>query len=480
MLRSPPATGARARGAAPLGRLTSLATAALLAAAPAPADARQSAGADRTLGALLADTVLANGLHVVVLPNPTIPLVTLQVTIRNGAFTQLAPSEVGVPHLLEHMLFRVFGRDGFGPDASRIEASYNGTTDDETVTYYITLPSANLDRGMRLLADLMRAPRFAQRELDAEQLVVRGELERSVADPTYVLSSHVNQRLWGTGWDRKNAIGNLLSIQGATPALLKSIYDRYYVPNNAALVITGDVTASNAFSLAAQHFTRWQRAADPFDGLDLPPMPRLTRTQQVTVELETNDITLLIRWQGPGVRDDFAAAHAADVFTAVVNDRVSGFQSRLVDTGLFQSVSASYLTRAHTGPISLYATTTADQLVQASAALRAELTRAAEPGYVDAELLAIARKRNAVDWAMQMEEPSGLAWFIGDLWSVTGGLDFARGYVDTIDAVSEADVEAFIANYITDRPYIIGVLLSPVTRSEIGSGLTEALAHWRP
>src|SRR5215212_8790729 len=74
--------------------------------------------AQRTLEALLQDTVLDNGLHVIVVPNPTVPLVTIQVTIRNGAFTQLTDADVGTPHLLEHMLFRSFGMDGFGSEAS--------------------------------------------------------------------------------------------------------------------------------------------------------------------------------------------------------------------------------------------------------------------------------------------------------------------------------------------------------------------------
>jgi zinc protease len=198
--------------------------------------------AQRTLDAVLRDTILENGLHVIVVPNPAVPLVTIQVTVRNGAFTQVTGDLAGIPHLLEHMLFRSFGRNGFGEEASKIDASYNGTTDDETVTYYITLPASNVGRGMQLMADLMRDPRFERAALQSEQRVVRGELERSVADPNFLLRSVVNQRLWGTAWNRKNAIGNAMAIEGATPALLKQVYERFYVPNNAAVVITGDVT----------------------------------------------------------------------------------------------------------------------------------------------------------------------------------------------------------------------------------------------
>jgi zinc protease len=431
-----------------------------------------------TLDAVLRDTTLTNGLQVVVVPNPTVPLVTIQVTIRNGAFTQLTEDDEGLPHLLEHMLFRAHGTSGFGAEANKLNASYNGTTDDETVTYFITLPSENLDRGVRLMADLMRAPRFDRVALEAEQRVVRGELERSASNPGYLLSAMVNRSLWGDAFGRKNAIGNILTINGATPNRLKQMYERFYLPNNAAVVFSGDVSAEAAFASSARHFQRWRAGADPFATLDLPPVPALGASDAVVVELDAPDVTLLVRWHGPSVRADRASTYAADVFTSVVNDPVSDFQARLVDSGLFHSVSMSYLTRAHTGPISIYATTTADQLETASQALRQELDRFSEPGYLTPEILAIARKRQEVGWAMAMETPSGLASFVGDLWSVAD-LDYVRGYVEAVQRQQVEEVERFVATYLAGRPRVTGIMVSPETRRELGPRLGAALAPWR-
>jgi zinc protease len=175
-----------------------------------------------TLATVMRDTALENGLRLIVVPNPTVPLVTIQVTIHNGAFTQLDRADEGVPHLLEHMLFRSFRSNGFGEAAGKLNARYNGTTGDETVTYYGTLPLARLDGGVRLLADLMRAPRFERNALDADKRVVRGELERSAASPGYLPGAMVDQKLWGEASGRKNAIANLFTINGATPATWKT------------------------------------------------------------------------------------------------------------------------------------------------------------------------------------------------------------------------------------------------------------------
>jgi zinc protease len=473
--RSPPMSPWRrlARATRPPSAVRQL-IAAIALAHLSPADI----GAQRTLDAVMQDTVLDNGLHVIVVPNPTVPLVTIQVTVRNGAFTQLTEADVGTPHLLEHMLFRSFGANGFGPEAAKHEAGYNGTTSDETVTYYVYLPSANLAKGIQLMADLMRSPRFERTALESEQQVVRGELERRAADPDWLLSAMVDQQLWGTGWGRKNTIGNVPSILGATPERLKQIYERFYVPNNAAVVITGDVAPAAAFTLAARHFSRWKRAGDPFAALTIPAMPRLEAHRQVTVPLEANDVTLLVRWQGPSVREDPAGAYAADLFSAIVNDPISDLQSRLVDTGLFHSVVMYSSTRAHVGEITLEAVATADQLVAASKALRAELAAFADPGYVTAEALEIAKKRQEVEWAIALETPSGLAAFIGELWSVAG-LDYARGYLAAMKSQQEADLEKFVAAYVANRPRVTGVMLSRLTRHELGARLQEALAPWR-
>lgn len=448
----------------------------VLAAISLVVAALPAAGQRATLDAIMRDTILENGLHVVVVPNPTVPLVTIQVTIRNGAFTQLTQPEEGLPHILEHMLFRAYG-GGFGSAANKLNAAYNGSTSDETVTYYLTLPSENLDGGVRLLADLMRAPKFNQRDLEPELSVVRGELERSASNPEFVLSTVVNQRLWGDAFGRKHPIGNLVTISGAKAELLKQTYERFYVPNNSAVVFSGDVAADAAFASSARHFARWKRGQDPFASVSIPPIPAVSAHQAVFVPLQSNDITMLVRWHGPSVRQDPGATYAADLFSSIVNHPASEFQTRLVDSGLFQSIGMGYTTLAHTGPVSIHATTTAEQLVEASAALRAELDRFAEPGYVTPEMLTMAKKRLEVDWAMHMETPSGLASFVGDLWSVAD-LGYARGYISAMQAITAADIQQYVATYLA-RPRVTGLLASTTTGNELGASLGTALAQWR-
>jgi predicted Zn-dependent peptidase len=200
--------------------------------------------------------------------------------------------------------------------------------------------------------------------------------------------------------------------------------------------------------------------------------------QQITVNLDVEDVTFLVRWAGPSVREGSTASYAADLFATIINDPTSDFQERLVDTGLFQSVSMSYRPLAHVGPIGIRGLTTADRILDASMALNYAIARFSDPGYVTAEALRIARKRRAVEWAEEMETPSGLAYFVGDMWSVAG-IDYLRGYRAAIDSLELVDLESYVASYLANRPHVFGVLLSRTTRGDLGPTLGAALAPWR-
>jgi zinc protease len=426
---------------------------------------------------MVRDTVLANGLHVIAVRSPSAPYATIKVVVRTGAFSQLAEGDEGVPHLLEHMLFKSSEEWGksFGTYTAELDASSNGTTSDEAVTYYVTLPSKNLAKGVRLMWDLVRDPDFTKEALDSERKVVSGELQRKVSDPQYLLISNSDRVFWGEGWSRKNPGGNLLAIMGATPQRLDGFYKRFYIPNNAALVVTGDVNHAEVFDLASKTFKGWKRGEDPYAKTPIPPMPALTSTQRHVIEANVSDVTFLIRWRGPSVTTDPKATHAADLFASLVNHPLSGMQQRLVDAGLFQSVSLGYRTQSHVGPIELYARTTPEKIAAAGAALQAELNRFGAADYFSEDEVVIAKKQIQVGNAFALESGSSLADPVGDLWS-SAGLEYYLGYVDNLLAQRPEDVREFVGKYITGKPLVVSVLVSNATRQKAGAALDNVIA----
>jgi zinc protease len=187
-------------------------------------------------------------------------------------------------------------------------------------------------------------------------------------------------------------------------------------------------------------------------------MPPLTANRGVVVVGDVSDVTIEIAWQGPSVRKQPEATYAADVLADLLNDDRSGFQHRLVDSGLFQSLAINYRTLANTGPIILRGVTTLDRLSGALTILEGELRMMRDTGYFSPADLEIAKKRRAVATVLRLEQGLGLAQTVGDLWSVAG-LDYHLGYVDNLSARSLAVVRQFVGDYLVAKPFVIGALV---------------------
>jgi zinc protease len=409
---------------------------------------------------------LPNGLEVIVVENRGVPLVTIEADVKNGSFTQ-GPQYEGLSHLYEHMFFKANTKypnpDDFVARASELGAEFNGTTGEERVNYYLTLPTDSVEGGMRFIASALMSPLFLKEELEREREVVIGEYDRNESSPFFQFSNAMGKALWSTEWSRKNPLGERAIIQSTTPEKMRAIQNRYYVPNNTAIIITGDIAATKAFAMAERVFGKWERGADPFEAAPIPPIPPLTKDTAVIVEQPIGTVVVMLQWQGPSARKDPAATYAADVFSDVLNQPGSRFQRRLVDSGLFHSIGVNYYTLNNVGPITIEGETSPDKLRAALGALREEIQKLNDPEYFSAAELSATKQHRIVGTMMGLERASGFAHQIGFWWAVTG-LDYFLGYVDTMAKQTPSDLQSYAAKYIIGKPHVTGVLVSPDVR----------------
>jgi zinc protease len=417
---------------------------------------------------------LANGLEVIVVENHGVPLATLEVDARNGSFTQ-SPTYEGLSHLYEHMFFKANASypmpEQFVARASELGAVFNGTTTEERVNYYLTVPSDSTMPGLAFLAAALRTPLFRADELERERAVVIGEYDRAESNPFYALTTATGKALWGSAWSRKNPLGERAVILRTTPEQMRAIQRKYYAPNNVALIVTGDVNADSIFAAAHRLFDDWPRAADPFVTDPIPPVPPLSGNKAVIVEQPVNAVLVMMQWQGPGAHADPAATYAADVFSDVLNQPGSRFQRTLVDSGLWQSLLVNYYTLNNVGPITISGEVAPEKLRAAIAALDRELAEVGKPGYITAETVNSVKEKRIVETMESLERASGFAQQLGFWWAVTG-MDYFFGYNDTMAKQSPEDLRRYATRYILGRPRVTGVLLSTDTRRSLA--LTEA------
>ncbi|MDP9177773.1 MAG: insulinase family protein [Gemmatimonadota bacterium] len=412
---------------------------------------------------------LANGLEVMVIENHAVPIVTVELNVKNGAYTE-GPEFSGLSHLYEHMFFKanrtIPSQEKYLRRLNQLGAQWNGTTSEERVNYYITLGVDSLVPGLQFMEDAIRYPLFNQDELVRERPVVLGEFDRSEANPFFHLTRGADTILWSPGfYTRKTAIGKRDVITSATREKMNTIKDRFYIPNNSALILAGDITPARGFQLAEQIFGDWPRGPDPF-ATPAPNPPPLTKSAAVIVEQPVNGAALYMAWHGPSVTADPAATYAADVLSTVLSNPSSKFQKRLVDSGLTFGVGLSYYTQAHVGPITVFAQTTPDKALQAQKAIMEEIVKLGDENYVTQAELAAAQRQLGIQALYGREQSSAYAHTVGFWWAVTG-LDYYRTYVPEMQKVTRADLAGFARKYIIGKPRVTGLLVSPAGRAKL-------------
>lgn len=417
---------------------------------------------------------LPNGLQVIVVENHAVPLATVEVVVHTGAMAQDSADQ-GVPHLFEHMLFSVY-RDyeerTFEDAAASLHAVFNGLTDEERVLYYMRLPSSNVESAMGMLAQLVRDPRFDAKSLTRERFVVLNEMSRDLSDPRAHLERAVAQQLWGTGWPRKNTLGESVAVLGVSPERLQQIFRQYYVPNNAALIVTGDVNTARVFQWAASRFGGWDRRPDPYASDPVPPPPPFDSIRTVLVTGDVADVTVEVAWRGPRARADRGDTYAADVLSQMLADDQSEFHKQLVESGLFQHVSFAYETLDHVGPITFMGTTTVDHLAAALTVLQAELVRLSAADAYDPTELAVAAHRRRVAQSFALEDAADVADAYAYWWA-SAGLDYYMTYGDSLSTRTPTDLGRFAARYLAGKPYVIGVLVPPKDAGAVAGMLQQ-------
>lgn len=438
--------------------------AAAIVALPAAAAAQRA-----ELEPIIRREVLENGLEVIVVESHAIPLATVELDVKNGAFTQ-EPEYAGLAHLYEHMFFRANRRypepGQFMARAGELGAVINGTTREEVVNYYMTIPADSLEPAMELMSAATKEPLFLEEELRVERQVVLGEYDRQESSPFFPFENAMTRALYPGNFSRKNTIGDRDVIANATPAMMRTIQERYYVPNNSALIVTGDVDPDQVIALARRYFGDWKRGPDPFERWPIPPIPPLSRDTVVIVEAPVSAVTVMLQWQGPSVGKDPDATYSADVFSDVLNNPSSGFQQRLVDSGLWQMVGVNYYTLNNVGPITIIGQVAPERLTEALAALEREIARFADEDYISEQELRYAKASRAVESAYGNERVSGLTHTIGFWWSVAD-LEYFLGYVDHMADRTHADLRRYASTYIVGKPRVTGVLISPETRRRL-------------
>src|ERR1700691_2495248 len=213
---------------------------------------------------------LDNGLRVVIVRDPLAPVVTVKENYIAGG-NETPAGFPGMAHAQEHMAFR--GCAGLTADQiaaiyAQLGGNQNADTQQNITQYFVTVPAQDLEVALRVDSACMQDVEDSQEQWAQERGAIEQEISRDLSNPTYKFITHLNQDLFaGTPYSH-DALGTKESFDATTGEMLKKFYRDWYAPNNAILVITGDVDPAAALAKVKQLY-------GPIKRKSVPPHPEI-------------------------------------------------------------------------------------------------------------------------------------------------------------------------------------------------------------
>jgi len=438
---------------------------------------------------------LDNGLELFVLENHAVPLARMQITFRCGSITQ-KPETAGLFHLYEHMLFKGNSRYKTETEFSAAMtelgvAEWNGGTSTEYVTYYFTVPSDKTEAGLEFWSYAMREPLFDPAELAIEQGVVSNEINGFLSDPDHVYSAAMDKALFGTYPWRRDVGGNEAVVRSATVETLRDIQSTYYLPNNAALFVGGDVDPEAVYAMAKKWYGSWKAGADPWKSpAKAHPMPGVEKPVYLAYpdeSLPEGIAYIETRYRGPDVITEPQPTYAADVWGYLIQAPSGRFKTSVFEKvpGLYDKdyLGGYYYTQRDGGQVSFYsyafidaAKPLADRARTAfkDAVVEGEIkAMVTDPAYFSDTDFAIVKQKMEDEQILNLETPEKFIETLSFWWSVAS-TDYFFNYVPNMKKVARTDIGAFLEKFVLANVEVVAVRINPTDFEAESASLTAA------
>jgi len=431
---------------------------------------------------------LSNGMKVLVVENHRAPIVVSQVWYKVGASYE-HDGISGVSHMLEHMMFKGTEKHPAGEFSEIIAANggeENAFTSQDYTAYFQKIANDKLELCLELEADRMRNLTLEEKEFLKEVEVVKEERRLRTDDkPTALTYERFNAVAYTNSPYRRPIIGWMEDLDTLTINDVRQWYQTWYAPNNATLVVAGDVQAEEVFRLAKQYFGQLPSS-------DVPkPKPRHEAkqygTQRVTVELPAKIPYLIMGFKAPVMRADEGNQadewefYALEVLAGVLDGGSSARLSKNLVRGqqIANSASASYgMSALHETLFVLSAVPNDNVAVEVLEFALREQINTLKNQLPDADELERVKAQVVAAQVYQQDSTFYQAMEVGMLETIGLPWQLKDEYVQKILAVTAEQVQLVANKYLKDERLTVAILEPlPINESETESdAVTEEVA----
>jgi zinc protease len=423
---------------------------------------------------------LANGLEVYAYRDDAVPLARVQMAFRAGAISQSAEC-AGLFRLYERMLFHGSkahpGSLGVKAALASLGVSdWKGGTGVESVDYWITLPSAKVKQGIVFWADALVSPSFDEASFESEKEEAAADIRSRAVDPDSIYEAGITKRLFSKYPWRRDPAGSEKAVRAATLASLRAAVGAWFVPNNAALFVGGDIDPEEVRSAAEAAFGAWAPGPDPW-AKPLPQNPRPGVVRPTWVLFPDSSMPegvgrIEARYRGPDLGYEGASSYAGDLWSALVAPAEGRFKAALlanVPKLARDSIVASYVSQRDGGTISISSFFAVDPAASAVDRARAFKERArgyeitsmkGDQSYFSQEEYAAARNRLLADRGKEADTADGMVETLA-FWWATASIDYYALYPAALAKTGPKEVSAFLDTYVLRNLEVVALRMNP-------------------
>lgn len=391
------------------------------------------------------EQTLPNGLRVIVVERRETPLVAAQVLVKNGG--EVDTSELaGLADMTASLLTKGTQSRDATKIAQEIE-SLGGSLESAARWDYslatVGVMSDKIPQAMEILADVVRRPTFKSEEVERLRQQYLDNLTLTLGDPAGIARFVAARVVFGDSPYGHPLSGTTESLTRITAADIAKMHGRYYRPDNAILVIGGDISSKDAVALATKYFGDWQKPTTPMPSASAATKTAAPKSGRVVVidKPDAGQAAVYLARTGINRRDP-------DYFRGIVTNSVlSGYSGRLnqeirIKRGLSYGAGSSLDTRRDVGPFVASAQTKNESGAQVAELLLGEISGLSSSPPADVELT----PRKAVligNFSRNLETVNGLVGQIASLALHGLSLDEINRYINNVQAISTADVQKF-------------------------------------
>ena len=390
------------------------------------------------------EKTLANGLRVIVIERPGTPLVAAQLLIKNGGEVD-PPGLAGLSNMTADLLTKGTEKRNATEIAEAIEAlggSLDSSARWDASRVAINVISSKISPAMEILADVVRHPTFKDEEIERLRQQTLDDLTVELGQPGSIARYVAARVVFGDAPYGQPLSGTPQSIAKIGRSDFVKYHGTYYRPDNAILIIGGDIKARNAFGLAQQYFGDWKKPAASLPAVTMAqPQNSVAPRVLVIDKPDAGQAAVLVARTGINRKDP-------DYFRGVVaNSVLSGYSGRLnqeirIKRGLSYGAGSSLDTRRDVGPFIASAQTKNQSAAEVAELLLGEVSRLATAPVPDIELM--PRKAVVIgNFARNLETDAGLVSQVGSLALYGISFDEINRYISNVQTINAGDVQRF-------------------------------------